>query len=139
VTPIVHSLSSDSVPKFLSILIAEDNEMNQKVIARILQSMQFSNIKIVDTGLKALQSAKEEHFDVILMDIMMPEMGGIEATERIRSEIPRDDQPAIIAITADAFSETRKRCLESGMNDILTKPLSRTILLNVLNKYSHVD
>eukprot|EP01114_Cavostelium_apophysatum_P013142 TRINITY_DN3119_c0_g1_i2.p1 TRINITY_DN3119_c0_g1~~TRINITY_DN3119_c0_g1_i2.p1 ORF type:complete len:113 (+),score=29.55 TRINITY_DN3119_c0_g1_i2:207-545(+) len=109
--------------------------MNQKVIARLLQSLHYSNIKIVDNGLKAIEMLKTTHFDVVLMDIMMPEMGGIEATERIRKEIPEEEQPAIIAVTADAFLETKKKCIACGMNDILTKPISKMLLMETLRKY----
>ena len=63
----------------------------------------------------------------------MPVCGGIEATEEIRKEHP--EKPIIIALTADAFAENRKRCLESGMNDVITKPIKRTKLLESLNKF----
>eukprot|EP01114_Cavostelium_apophysatum_P013141 TRINITY_DN3119_c0_g1_i1.p1 TRINITY_DN3119_c0_g1~~TRINITY_DN3119_c0_g1_i1.p1 ORF type:complete len:920 (+),score=244.20 TRINITY_DN3119_c0_g1_i1:120-2879(+) len=129
------SESSSSIRSSSTILIAEDNEMNQKVIARLLQSLHYSNIKIVDNGLKAIEMLKTTHFDVVLMDIMMPEMGGIEATERIRKEIPEEEQPAIIAVTADAFLETKKKCIACGMNDILTKPISKMLLMETLRKY----
>jgi CheY-like chemotaxis protein len=63
----------------------------------------------------------------------MPEMGGIEATERIRAEA--EHQPIIIALTANAFAENRERCLKSGMNDVITKPLYRPLLVDILDRY----
>jgi CheY-like chemotaxis protein len=65
----------------------------------------------------------------------MPEMGGIEATEKIRAEVPPEFQPAIIALTADVFAETRQRCLAAGMNEVLTKPIQRSKLIHMLRQF----
>ena len=65
----------------------------------------------------------------------MPEMSGIEATEVIRKELPKDQQPIIIALTADAFAENRERCLRSGMNEVMTKPIQVNMLRNTLDKF----
>ena len=68
----------------------------------------------------------------------MPECGGIEATQRIRSENPSDNQPVIIALTADAFAETRDKCLEAGMQEVITKPIQNKILSDALLRYSNI-
>jgi CheY-like chemotaxis protein len=65
----------------------------------------------------------------------MPEMGGIEATERIRTQIPSNKQPIIVALTADAFQETKSKCLLCGMQEVLTKPVDKLELIQILNHY----
>jgi len=115
--------------------VAEDNQMNVIVIRKMLESLHYYNFKVVNDGQEALNAVKSEPFDLILMDVMMPVMGGIESTERIREEIPKMNQPVIIAVTANAFPENKERCLRSGMNYVLTKPLSRQILLETIQRF----
>jgi len=126
-------LVNDMATNPLSILIAEDNKANQKVIQKILQRGGFLNITIVDDGNKAVQAMREKQFSVILMDIMMPEMSGWEATQIIRQQIPKERQPKIIALTANAFSSDIEKCLNVGMNDVLTKPINPKLLIEKLN------
>jgi signal transduction histidine kinase/ActR/RegA family two-component response regulator len=107
----------------LEILLAEDNEMNQILAKRVIASFGFK-LDVAENGAKALERFKEKDYDIILMDIMMPEMDGLEATRRIREEFPegKKDIP-ILAMTAFMFSEEEDyKYLESGMNDYILKP-----------------
>eukprot|EP01117_Protostelium_nocturnum_P014828 TRINITY_DN5687_c0_g1_i1.p1 TRINITY_DN5687_c0_g1~~TRINITY_DN5687_c0_g1_i1.p1 ORF type:complete len:979 (-),score=238.47 TRINITY_DN5687_c0_g1_i1:250-3186(-) len=125
---IVHKLED------LKILVAEDNILNQKVIQTMLKKMDVK-ITIVDNGIKAVEAAEKENFDVILMDCMMPFMGGIEATQLIRKNLPLETQPKIIALTADALLENKQACLKAGMDDVLTKPVKQDQLYKVLSQW----
>jgi len=119
------------VPK---ILLAEDNKMNQNVIKKMLASEGYTNLTIVENGKLAVEAVNKEVFDVVLMDIMMPEMGGVEATQIIRKDIPLENQPMIIALTADASTEHRTTYLNSGMQAVLTKPVDIDKLITEINK-----
>ncbi len=109
-------------PSNLRILIAEDNNTNQRLCLAMLRRL-GTQARVVDDGLQALAAINAEHFDLILMDVQMPGMDGIEATRTIRLENNPDRQPWIIAVTAHATEADRDRCLKVGMNDYLTKPL----------------
>ena len=107
----------------LEVLLAEDNEMNQILAKRVIASFGFK-LDVAENGAKALERFKEKDYDIILMDIMMPEMDGLEATRRIREDFPegKKDIP-ILAMTAFVFSEEEDyKYLESGMNDYILKP-----------------
>jgi len=106
--------------------------MNQFLISKLLRKWGYKHSHVVENGLKALQIMKVSPFDVILMDVIMPEMDGIEATKRIRKEIESTKQPFIIALTANAFEEVRKTCLSAGMDDVVTKPIQYSYLKNIL-------
>ena len=82
----------------------------------------------------AVEAAKRRPYDAILMDIQMPEMDGLDATRQIRDELPRERQPRIIAMPANAFAEDRARCLAAGMDDYLSKPVRKEELAAVLAK-----
>ena len=108
----------------LHLLIVEDNAMNQKLITQIL-SQWGCRFHVANNGLEALLVSRAKSFDLILMDVHMPEMDGIEATEKIRSDQANlNHKTPIVALTAAALLEEKKRALESGMNDFLTKPFS---------------
>ncbi len=109
------------------ILIVEDNPFNQKLITAVLTHAGYS-FEIAGNGRIALEKVHERDFDLILMDIMMPEMDGFEATRRIRAEARFDDIP-IIALTASALLEDRQQAIDAGCNDYLIKPIETTILL----------
>jgi len=111
---------ADEIP--LEILLVEDNTVNQKVASRLLDRLGY-RIDTVGNGLEALAALSARHYDLILMDVQMPEMDGFEATRTIRHRLPPELQPKIIAVTANAFKGDRKRCLDSGMNDYITKPI----------------
>ena len=125
-------LSVDFAAKYpLQILIAEDNLVNQKLIERILGKLGYS-CDIAENGVKVLEMIKEKAYDTILMDIQMPEMDGLEATAAIRkSELK---QPYITAMTANAMSEDKEICLQSGMDDYLAKPMKLEDVMSVLKK-----
>jgi len=120
----------------LEILIAEDNLVNQKVIIKMLNSLGYNRIHAVDNGLEAVNAALLSHFDVILMDIMMPTMGGIQATQIIREKLPLSSQPIIVALTANAFVEEKEKFIAAGMNEVITKPINRSELANFLSRLS---
>jgi CheY-like chemotaxis protein len=75
-----------------------------------------------------LQALQRQHYDIVLMDVQMPEMDGLDATRRIRQEFPANRQPRIIAMTANAFAEDRDRCIEAGMDDYISKPVRKETL-----------
>ncbi len=105
----------------LSILIAEDNLVNQKVLLRTLENMGYRPSVVVN-GQEVLEIMTEQDFDVILMDVQMPILDGIEATRQIRAELPADRQPRIVGVTAHGLAEDRERCLAAGMDDYILKP-----------------
>ncbi len=116
------------------ILVAEDNAVNQKVISKILTKMQQS-FRLADNGLAAVEQFKlDPGIDLILMDLMMPEMDGHEATRQIRL-LPGGGEIPIIALTASAMESERQACLAEGMNDYLTKPISPQALQKALDRF----
>jgi CheY-like chemotaxis protein len=109
----------------LRVLVAEDNPVNQKLALAILRRMGHQ-VTLAATGTAAVEIWKRETFDLILMDIQMPEMDGFEAARNIRAiEQAGPDRTPIIAMTAHAMSGDRERCLEAGMDDHVTKPINR--------------
>lgn len=118
----------------IRLLLAEDNELNQMVAVEILEGAGFA-VEVADNGLVAVERIAEapERFDAILMDLQMPEMDGLEATEAIRA-MPGIIQPPIIAMTAHAMAEERQRCLDAGMVDHVTKPVDARLLIEVINR-----
>ncbi|MBC7904873.1 MAG: response regulator [Gemmatimonadaceae bacterium] len=114
------------------ILVAEDNLINQKLITHILEKLGYQP-EIRDNGLEAVNAFSEQLFDLILMDVQMPEMDGLEATRAIRSK--DISQPFIIALTANAMQGDMETCLTAGMNDYLSKPLKLEELTAMLEKW----
>tara|TARA_B100001248_G_scaffold217689_2_gene172910 strand:+ start:17752 stop:20250 length:2499 start_codon:yes stop_codon:yes gene_type:complete len=119
--------------KSLSILLAEDNDVNQKVARLLLKKIGYQ-MDAAGNGLEAIEALKRQHYDVILMDMHMPELGGVDATKRIRQEFPEDQQPHIIAITAGARDQDKELCLSAGMNDFVDKPIKVDELQAALEK-----
>jgi PAS domain S-box-containing protein len=112
----------------LRVLVAEDNFVNQKVIRRTLEKWGVE-VQIANNGREALEWLSREPFHLVLMDCQMPEMDGYEATRRIRAyEQPRGLHMPVIALTANALSGDREKCLECGMDDYLTKPVNPDLL-----------
>lgn len=105
----------------LRILLAEDNVVNQKLALRFLSQMGY-RADVAANGLEAIQAIERQEYDVVLMDVQMPELDGLEATRkiRLRTDLP---QPHIIAMTANAMQGDREMCIEAGMNDYLSKPI----------------
>lgn len=112
------------------ILIAEDNIVNQKVASKLLDRMGLS-ADIVSNGLEAVKALEHVAYDIVLMDMQMPEMDGLEASRRIRKN-PTISQPYIIALTANAMEEDRQRCREAGMDDHIAKPIQTKKLYRAL-------
>lgn len=116
----------------LKVLVVEDNPMNQKLVKRILSIWQCE-FAVVDDGLQAVQITQEQLFDIILMDIHMPEMDGFTATRQIRTNpLNLNCHTPILALTAAALLTEKEAAFESGMNDFLTKPFSPTQLESVI-------
>ena len=105
----------------LKVLLVEDNPVNQRVARTMLERLGLRPV-LASHGLEALARLGETRFDVIFMDVQMPEMDGLTATREIRHRLPAHDQPVIIALTANALSGDREKCLEAGMDDYLSKP-----------------
>lgn len=117
----------------LAILVAEDNQINQKLIMRVLHKLGYQP-ELASTGLKVLQVLDARPVDVILMDVQMPDMDGLEATRRIRKE--QRHQVVIVAMTANAMAEDADVCLAAGMDHYISKPLSVEKLVNILQQVS---
>ena len=116
----------------MNILIAEDNLINQQVILHILTRLGYEP-GMVENGLEAVAQQQEKNYDLILMDMQMPEMDGIDATQRIRSQPV--NQPVIIALTANTMQGDEEICLQAGMDDYLSKPLKLEDLVAKLEKW----
>ena len=116
----------------LSILLVEDNVINQKVVLRLLDKIGY-RADLAANGIEAIQALKRQNYDLILMDIQMPEMDGLEATRNIRKEFPTERQPYIVAMTAGAFSEDKDEAFLAGMNGFLTKPVIRNKLVQAIS------
>lgn len=117
----------------LRILMAEDNVVNQKVVQQYLKRLGY-RADVVSNGLEALAALQQRTYDVILMDIQMPELDGLETTRRILATYEDDERPRIIALTANATREDRQRCLDAGMDDYLSKPVLVGDLSEALEK-----
>ena len=117
----------------LRILVAEDNLVNQKVIQTMLGRLGY-RADVVSDGVQAVSALQRQRYDVVLMDVQMPEMDGVEATLTIRRELLPERQPRIIAMTANAFDDQRHTYIESGMNDYVSKPVQPDMLLAALKR-----
>ncbi|NEU07388.1 response regulator [Flavihumibacter sp. R14] len=123
-------LSADFALQYpLDILIAEDNMTNQMLIRKILERLGYKADLVTD-GKQVIERLKVQNYDVILMDVQMPEMDGLEATRLIRSEFLR--QPQIIAMTANAMVEDKEDCFRAGMDHYISKPLQLSLLMDTL-------
>jgi CheY-like chemotaxis protein len=119
----------------LRILLAEDNAVNQKLALRMLERMGY-RADLAGNGLEVLQALHRQTYDVVFMDVQMPEMDGLEATRQIRAERPGDTRPHIIAMTANAMREDREVCLAAGMDDYLSKPIRVNEMIKALKNCS---
>jgi signal transduction histidine kinase/DNA-binding response OmpR family regulator len=125
VTPPAGGISVSSLS--LRILLAEDNVVNQKVAMGMLAKMGH-RITLASNGLEALEQWRQSEFDLILMDVQMPEMNGLLAATEIRREEAIGSHVPIVAMTASAMSEDRERCLAAGMDDFISKPVSYQVI-----------
>ena len=121
------------VPEGLRVLLAEDNVVNQKVAVRMLERLGV-RADVVADGLEAVEAIGRTPYDLVLMDIQMPTLDGLEATRRIRAEIPSERQPRIVAMTANAMQGDRERCLDAGMDEYVSKPVRFDELRRVLRR-----
>jgi PAS domain S-box-containing protein len=121
--------------RHLRVLLAEDNPINRQVVSRLLGKAGIS-VDIAENGLLAVEAAWKTAYDIILMDIQMPEMDGFEATKTIRSQEGSERHAVIIAMTAHALKGYRERCLEEGMDDYLPKPVDKEKLFGVFRHWA---
>lgn len=115
----------------LKILVVEDNMTNQKVALLMLQKLGYK-AEVANNGLEAISALHRQDYDLLFMDISMPEMDGITATLGIREEWQNSSKPWIVAMTANATHSDRQKCLESGMNDYISKPVRESQLIQAL-------
>lgn len=122
-------------PRSLRILVAEDNRVNWLVMQKILLHL-GQRCEHVGTGKEALQAVRDRAFDLVFMDVQMPDMDGLEATRCIRTELPVDRQPWIVALTASVLAEQRAACEAAGMDDYLSKPLQIDSVSEALRRHA---
>jgi signal transduction histidine kinase/DNA-binding response OmpR family regulator len=116
----------------LRILLAEDNAVNQKLAMRLLQQMGY-RADLASNGIEAVESVKRQAYDVVLMDVQMPELDGLDATRQICKLMEAPQRPRIVAMTANAMQGDREICMAAGMDDYLTKPIRVDRLVEALN------
>ncbi|MCA1646543.1 MAG: response regulator [Chloroflexi bacterium] len=122
----------------LRILLAEDNAVNQKLALRLLAQLGY-RADVAGNGLEAIAALERQRYDVVLMDVQMPEMDGLEAARMICQRWSRDDRPRLIAVTANAMQGDREQCLEAGMDDYISKPIRVDELVTALNETPILD
>lgn len=131
---------SESNDTSLDILLAEDHLVNQKIAQRIFEKLGYS-VQIASNGREVIEALQRKKFSIIFMDIQMPEMDGLQATEWIRKELAKAEQPIIIAMTANAMEGDRERFLEAGMDEYISKPIRlddiKQMLVRVQNGEFH--
>ena len=127
------STGIQTLPAIGSLLVAEDNEVNVQVMRLLLKRLGIGTVRYVENGQAALQALESGRFDVVLMDCLMPEIDGYEATRRLRQ---RGDDTWVIAMTANAMAGDREACLAAGMDDYVAKPLSLASLREVLQRWA---
>lgn len=129
-------MATVSVATPLNILLAEDNLVNQKVASRVLQHLGYA-ADVVGNGREVIQAIANKSYDLILMDIQMPEMDGLEATRYIRTQESESKLTplAIVAMTANATHDDQDICQQAGMNDYLSKPIQIDKLKSILQHY----
>lgn len=128
------SILSDKLP--LSILLVEDNPINQKVAQRIIKKFGYS-IDTAVNGLLALECVKNKKYNIIFMDIQMPEMDGIEAT-KIIIDTYKEKSPKIIAMTAAVMKGDKEKCLEAGMVDYIPKPVLPEVVYKAIKRWGTI-
>jgi CheY-like chemotaxis protein len=125
-------LNDDFATNFpLNILLAEDNLINQKLATRVLNKLGY-HVDVANNGKEAVDLLANKDYNVVLMDVQMPEMDGLEATKYIRKN--HSFQPTIIAMTANALPEDRTTCLQAGMDDYISKPINLETLVKILKE-----
>ena len=123
-------------PQEYRILVADDNEVNQKLSLRLLEKLGLG-ADVVSNGREALEKARSQPYDLILMDIQMPIMDGFQATREIISSVPEEERPVIIAMTANVLRGEREKCIEFGMHDFISKPIRMQALQEIVERYRY--
>ena len=116
------------------ILLAEDDPSSQMVAIAMLKRLGY-DADVANNGLEVLRALRRQNYALVLMDIVMPRMDGIATTQEIRRRFPASEMPKIIAFTAYVHPDVRKKCLEAGMTDYISKPVSLNELEAILVKY----
>ena len=122
-----------AIDRRLHILVAEDNLVNQKLAIRLLERLGYA-ADLAGNGIEAIAAIEAKHYDVVFMDVQMPEMDGLEATRRIVAKWDRATRPTIVAMTANAMDGDREMCLAAGMDDYLSKPIRPEELAGALDR-----
>jgi PAS domain S-box-containing protein len=117
----------------LRLLVVEDNEINQEVLVQILAQLGYQ-ARIAENGVVALEALRCAAYDIVLMDVQMPQMDGLETTRRIRSEIAPDQQPCVIAVTANVVRGEREECFAAGMDGYISKPIDLRQLIAAIEQ-----
>ncbi len=130
-SPAIDATLGERLP--LRILLAEDNVVNQKVATLLLERLGY-RADIAANGLEVLEAVTRKEYDLVLMDIQMPEMDGLEATRRLRGPGPFRGRPRVVAVTANAMMEDRRECLAAGMDDFVSKPIRIDELVAALER-----
>lgn len=130
-TPEKEIIASEFDFSNLNILVADDNEINRQVFKYMLNGFQIESDTAVN-GFEVLEWCSNKKYDIIFMDMQMPGMDGLEATRRIRNE--HKHQPMVVAVTANAYADDREKCIESGMNDFLSKPFDLSQLSELMGR-----
>ncbi|NER81438.1 MAG: response regulator, partial [Leptolyngbya sp. SIO1D8] len=130
-SPDINKIVAEQYP--LKILVAEDNLINQQVAYQWLNKMGY-RADFVGNGLEVLESLHRQPYDVVLMDVHMPEMDGLSAARAITEEWTSASRPMIVAMTANAMQGDRERCLQAGMDDYVSKPIRVQELMNALKR-----
>ena len=143
--PHVEAQAAETVPgdeklatSSLRILLAEDNAVNQKVALRLLDQLGY-RADVAWNGLEALEALERRPYDVVLMDVQMPELDGLDASRRICKRWPAEERPRIIAMTANALPEDREACFAAGMDDYVAKPIRPDELAQALGRARRIS
>jgi signal transduction histidine kinase/CheY-like chemotaxis protein len=122
----------------MKILIVEDHAINQRLVMFLLKKAGYQ-ADAVGNGLEAVEAVQRQSYDLVFMDVQMPELDGLEATKRIVKEMPNGKRPVIVAMTANAMQEDKTECLEAGMDDYITKPLKEGIVYEMIEKWAIIS
>ena len=130
-----YTVRENPSPARLKFLLVEDNEMNQKIMVKMLEKRDMY-CDIASNGLEALQALRKKQYDIVFMDCQMPDMDGYETTTRIRELEGDKHHTIIVAMTANAMEGDREKCLQSGMDDYISKPIDFQLLFYIIERYT---
>ncbi|WP_392535180.1 response regulator [Nostoc sp. C117] len=134
--PVANSKLAQVLP--LKILLVEDNLVNQKIALKLIERLGYK-ADVANNGVEAIKAIQQQFYDLVFMDVQMPEMDGLEATRHIRNKISLNRQPKIVAMTASARAEDRQECLNAGMDDYISKPIGFDAIEIVIKKCCNLD